>query len=140
MANMKKTSTIFSTNHTSPGTQVNGGTGKGGSQPPMNRMVVSAHMVRMAMYSPKKKSRNGVDEYSTEKPATSSDSASTRSNGGRFVSAKAETKKTMNIGNSGSQNQLNRPKRPACALTTSVRFRDPTHNSTVIMTKPMETS
>ena len=39
------------------------------------------------------------------KPATSSDSASTRSNGGRLVSASAETKKTTNIGNSGSQYQ-----------------------------------
>src|SRR5262245_9126507 len=134
MANMKKTATILSTNQISPGTQVNGGTGKGGSQPPKNRMVVSAHMVRMATYSPKKKSGNGVDEYSTAKPATSSDSASTRSNGGRLVSASAETKNTMNIGNSGSQNQLKSPKRPACALTTSVRLSDPTHNSTVMMT------
>ena len=39
------------------------------------------------------------------KPATSSDSASTRSNGGRLVSASAEMKKTTNIGNSGSQYQ-----------------------------------
>ena len=43
------------------------------------------------------------------KPATSSDSASTRSNGGRLVSASAETKKITNIGSSGSQNQLNMP-------------------------------
>ena len=34
-----------------------------------------------------------MDEYSTMKPATSSDSASTRSKGGRLVSANAETKK-----------------------------------------------
>src|SRR5215831_19944881 len=73
-------------------------------------------------------------------PATSSDSASRRSNGGRLVSARAETKNTMNIGNSGSQNQLNRPKRPSCALTMSVRLSEPTHNSTVMMTKPIETS
>ncbi len=39
------------------------------------------------------------------KPATSSDSASTRSKGGRFVSASAEMKKMMNIGNSDSQCQ-----------------------------------
>ena len=39
------------------------------------------------------------------KPATNSDSASGRSKGGRFVSAKAEMKNTMNIGNSGSQCQ-----------------------------------
>ena len=40
------------------------------------------------------------------KPATSSDSASGRSNGGRLVSASAETKNTTNIGNSGSQYQF----------------------------------
>ncbi len=56
------------------------------------------------------------------KPATSSDSASTRSKGGRLVSAKAETKKITNIGSSGSQYQPRRPKRVFCALTISSRF------------------
>src|SRR5712692_5310024 len=109
MANRKNTDSALSENHTTPGTQVNGGIGNGGSQPPM-------------------------------KPATSSDSASTRSNGVRFVSASAEMKKMTNIGNSGSQNQLNSPQCPFCASTMAVRLSDPTHSSTVIMTKPMETS
>src|SRR3954464_12567652 len=74
------------------------------------------------------------------KPATSSDSASTRSNGGRLVSASAEMKNTMNIGNSGSQYQPNRPHAVFCASTTSDRRREPTHSSTVMMTKPIETS
>src|SRR5215471_14058155 len=84
------------------------------------------------------------------KPATSSDSASTRSKGGRLVSASAEMKKTMNIGNSGSQYQFNTvnhgtPRRlaspdAAWASTISLRLSDPAHNSTVIMTKPIETS
>src|SRR5215475_5666033 len=74
------------------------------------------------------------------KPATSSDSASTRSNGGRLVSASAETKNTMNIGNSGNQNQLSSPRPPTWACTMAVRLSEPTHNSTVMMTKPMETS
>ena len=74
------------------------------------------------------------------KPATSSDSASTRSNGGRLVSASAEMKNTTNIGNSGSQNQLNRPYLPSCASTIAVRLSEPTHSSTVMMTKPIETS
>src|SRR5436190_16283357 len=106
MKNMKK---HLSTNQITPGIQVNGATGNGGSQPPRNRMVAIAHMVAMAMYSPRKNSRKGVEEYSTAKPATSSDSASTRSNGGRLVSASAETKNTTNIGSSGSQYQLNIP-------------------------------
>src|SRR5262245_7938309 len=140
MANRKNMKNALSTNQTTPGTQVKGGAGYGGSQPPRNRMVASAHMVAMAMYSPRKNSRNGVAEYSTAKPATSSDSASTRSNGGRFVSASAETKNTTNMGSSGSQNQLNMPYLPSCASTIAVRLSEPTHSNPVMMTKPIETS
>ena len=82
------------------------------------------------------------------KPATSSDSASTRSKGGRFVSASAEMKKMMNIGNSGMKYQSRKdPGRPSmvprpvcCERTISVRFSEPAHISTVTMTKPIETS
>src|SRR5207302_9676934 len=140
MANMKNTPTAFSTNHTTPGIQVNGGTGNGGSQPPRNRIVHMAHMVAIATYSPSMNIMYGVEPYSTMWPATSSDSASTRSNGGRLVSASAETKDTTNIGRSGSQNQLNRPYLPSCASTIAVRLSEPTHNSTVMMTNPIETS
>src|SRR5262249_48979336 len=140
MENMKKTNSIFRTNQTIPGTQVNGGIGNGGSQPPRNRIVANAPMVAMAVYSPGKKKRNSVAAKSTTQPATSSDSASTRSKGGRLVSASAETKNTMNIGNSGSQNQLSRPKRPSWAFTMSVRLSEPTHSRTVMITKPIETS
>src|SRR5260221_6763560 len=122
MAKRKNMNRTLSANQITPGIQVNGATAKGGSQPPRNRIVAMAHMVAMAMYSPRKNSRNGVEEYSTAKPATSSDSASTRSNGGRFVSASAETKKTTNIGNSGSQNQLNKPDLPSCASTNAQRM------------------
>src|SRR6185437_12563141 len=60
-------------------------------QPPMNRIAPIAHIVVIATYSPSMNNRYGVEPYSTMKPATSSDSASTRSNGGRLVSASAET-------------------------------------------------
>ena len=73
--------------------------------------------------------------YSTKKPATISLSPSGRSNGERLVSASAEMKNTMNIGNSGMQNQI-----CCCASTMSVRFRLPTQSSTETMTKPIETS
>src|SRR6478672_9442608 len=73
-------------------------------------------------------------------PATSSDSASTRSNGGRFVSASAEMKKIMNIGNSHSQYQPSRPHFEFCASTMSVMRNGPTQSSTVMITKPIETS
>src|SRR5439155_2757074 len=140
MAKRKNMNEHLSTNQITPGIQVNGATGNGGSQPPRNRMVAIAHMVAMAMYSPRKNSRKGVEEYSTAKPATSSDSASTRSNGGRLVSASAETKNTTNIGSSGSQYQPNRPHRVFCASTMSVMRSEPTQSSTVIITKPIETS
>src|ERR671939_2022367 len=96
----------FSVNQITPGIHVNGGSATGGSQPPRNRIVAIAHIVTIATYSPSMNKRYGVEPYSTMKPATSSDSASTRSKGGRLVSASAETKKTTNIGRSGSQYQL----------------------------------
>ncbi len=112
-------------------------------------MVVSAHISTMATYSPSMNIMYGVEEYSIMWPATSSDSASGRSNGGRLVSASAEMKKMMNIGNSASQCQSRkdggRPSHGAEAVilrtcTMSVRLSEPTQSSTVMMTKPMETS
>src|SRR6185295_1104646 len=137
---MKNTARHFSVNQITPGTQVNGTIGTGGSQPPMNRMVAMAHMVAIATYSPSMNIMYGVEPYSTMKPATSSDSASTRSNGGLFVSANAEMKNTTNIGNSGNQYQLNSPYFPSCAATMADRFSDPAQSSTVMITKPIETS
>src|ERR1700742_1398418 len=132
---MKNTKNALRMSQMMPGTQVNGTNGIGDSQPPMNRMVHIAHMVAMATYSPSMNSMYGVEPYSTMKPATSSDSASTRSNGGRLVSASAEMKKMMNIGNSGSQNQFSTvnqgmPRavaspRDACASTIALRLSDP---------------
>src|SRR6201996_1009291 len=136
IANRKKKKNTFSRNHTIPGTQVNGAIASGGSQPPKNRIVHIAHIRTTLTYSPRKNSRNGVDEYSTKKPATSSDSASTRSKGGRLVSASAETKKIGSIGN--RMEKTNQP--CSCALTMADRFSDPANSSTGMMTKPMETS
>src|ERR1700687_2619857 len=140
MAIRKNRKPTLARNHTMPGTSVSGHTGNGGSQPPRNIMVPSAHMVMIATYSPSMNSMYGVDEYSTMKPATSSDSASPKSNGGRLVSASAEMKNTTNMGKSGSQYQPNSPKRPSWASTMSLRLSEPAHSSTVMMTKPMETS
>src|SRR5262245_27323301 len=140
MANRKNMKHSLSVNQITPGTQVNGAIGNGGSQPPRNRMVAMAHMVTIATYSPSMNIRYGVEPYSTMKPATSSDSASTRSNGGRLVSASAETKKITNIGRSHSQYQPNMPSRVSCAATMAESFSEPAHSSTVMMTKPIETS
>src|ERR1041385_1365615 len=146
---MKNTNNALSTNQITPGTQVNGAIGTGGSQPPMTRIVVIAHMVAMATYSPSMNIMYGVEPYSTMKPATSSDSASTRSNGGRLVSASAETKNTPNIGRSGSQYQFSTlsqgsPTSDArpwfCASTIAESLSEPAQSSTVMKTKPIETS
>src|SRR3954471_17623851 len=94
----------------------------------------SAHMVVMATYSPSMNIMYGAEPYSTMKPATSSDSASTRSNGGRSPSASADTKNTPNIGNSGNQYQFRKlsqgsPTQDArpwfCASTMAERFSEP---------------
>src|SRR5918998_3364069 len=139
MAIMKNKKLALSTNQTTPGTQVKGGNGIGDSQPPRKRIVPRAHIPMMATYSPSMNIRNGVDEYSTMKPATSSDSASGRSKGGRFVSAIAEMKKITNMGNSGSQYQPSRPRPVSWARTICDRLREPTIISTVMITKPSET-
>ena len=52
MANRKNRKNALSTNQITPGIQVKGGTGNGGSQPPRNRIVPMAHMVPIATYSP----------------------------------------------------------------------------------------
>src|SRR5262245_14913054 len=128
---------VLSTNQTMPGTSVSGQIGTGGNQPPRNRIVPSAHIVAIATYSPSMNIMYGVEPYSTMKPATSSDSASTRSNGGRLVSASAEMKKMTNIGSNGSQYQPKMPYLVFCASTIAVRFSEPTQSKTVMMTKPM---
>src|ERR1700685_1306900 len=115
---MKNTKNTLSTKQITPGPQVKGGSATGASRPPMNRIAAIAHIVVTATYSPSMNSRYGVEPYSTMKPATSSDSASTRSNGGRLVSASAETKNTTNIGNSHSQYQPSIPQSDFCASTT----------------------
>src|SRR5258706_6698207 len=145
IANRKKKKSTLMTNQTTPGTAVSAaamggiadkGQKSGGSQPPKNRMVHIAHISTTLTYSPKKKSRNGVEEYSTKKPATSSDSASTRSKGGRLVSASAETKKTGSMGR-----RIENANQPCSwARTMAERLSEPANKRTVMMTKPIETS
>src|SRR5690606_1678609 len=149
MANRKNTNSAFSRNQTIPGTQVKGANPSGGNHPPMNRIAVSEHISAIETYSPSMNIMYGVEPYSTMKPATSSDSASVRSNGGRLVSARAEMKNTTNIGSSGSQYQFRNVShgspmavaRPVSwARTMSDRLSEPAHRRTVTTTKPIETS
>src|ERR1700683_5111356 len=101
---MNRQTQIFRMNQMGPGIQVNGAMPHGASQPPRNRIVVSALIRIMLAYSPRKNSAKAIALYSTKKPATISLSPSGRSNGERLVSARHEMKNTINIGNSGRQN------------------------------------
>src|ERR1700719_2906800 len=71
--------------------------GQSGCQPPRKRSVATEQTVTMLAYSAMKKAANVMLLYSTWKPATSSFSASGRSNGMRLVSAKAEIMKIMKL-------------------------------------------
>src|SRR5262249_34754045 len=136
---MKKKNTTLAMNQMTPGIAFSGHTPTTGCQPPKNSTCGIAQMSTMFTYSAMKNNRNGVEEYSTKYPATSSDSASGRSKGGRFVSARPEMKNMTNIGNSGPRKNQCRMSGP-CARTMSDRFNDPASNRTVIRMKPMETS
>src|SRR5580704_16789477 len=109
---MKKKKPIFSRNHRIPSAGIlSGQILMGDSQPPRNRMLISPHSIMMFIYSARKNIRNGVEEYSTKKPATNSLSASRRSKGGCWVSASDETKKITSMGKSSeNQFQWNRPR------------------------------
>src|SRR3954471_10117228 len=75
--------------------------GHGARQPPRNSVVASAQTVVTLMYSARKNIANLIDAYSVWNPATSSVSASGRSNGARLVSPTIETRYMRNDGISG---------------------------------------
>src|SRR5579864_2752873 len=71
--------------------------GNGGCHPPRNSSVPTQETVTMLAYSAMKKLANFIEEYSTWNPATSSFSASGRSNGTRLVSANAAMMNRMKL-------------------------------------------
>src|SRR3954449_2710718 len=79
--------------------------GHGARQPPRNSVVAKAATVVTLMYSARKNMANLIDPYSVWKPATSSVSASARSNGARLVSPTIDTRYIRNDGMSGSAYQ-----------------------------------
>ena len=134
---------VFSSHQCSPessaGCQAAAGVpANGDSQPPKNSTAVSAAIRVMAAYSARKNSAKAAPEYSTWKPATSSDSPSTTSNGARLVSATPDTRYTSSSGSSGQANQAPTP--PACAATMAARLRLPASISTPTSAKPMAIS
>src|SRR5271166_805355 len=74
--------------------------GQGACQPPKNMTVASEETVIMLTYSANMNIAKLSDEYSVWKPATSSPSASGRSNGARLVSPTMDTRYVVNDGSS----------------------------------------
>src|SRR3954468_17564583 len=72
--------------------------GQGARHPPRKSVVASALTVVMLTYSARKNMANLIEEYSVWKPATSSLSASGRSNGARLVSPTIDTRYITNDG------------------------------------------
>ena len=82
--------------------------------------MATAERVTMLTYSARKNRANFSDEYSVWKPPTSSDSASGRSNGARFVSPTIDTAKITKL--TGSS-QMYQP--VDCAATMSAVDSEP---------------
>src|SRR5216110_3026748 len=92
----------------------------GPCQPAKKSVTASAESVIRLMYSAVWKSPQRMPPYSVWYPATSSVSASGRSNGGRLVSAIIAKKKTSSPASCGMKNQIVAP----CLLTMSTRLSD----------------
>src|SRR5439155_4647362 len=91
--------------------------GIGPSQPPKNEMAASPLTRNIEPYSAMKKKLQRSPEYSVWNPATSSLSASARSNGARFTLAVAQVKYTQNTAKvNGSWKISQFVNSPACML------------------------
>lgn len=93
--NKKQNVVIFKQNKKTPPTQ-----------PPRKKIVKIVAIKIILLYSAKKNIAKIMDEYSTLYPATSSASASGKSNGALFVSANIEIKKIIEQGSNGKINQI----------------------------------
>ena len=93
---VKRKARTLRENHRVGQTQATRSTRIGPSGPPRKRVTAIADMVITFMNSARKNRANRIELYSVWNPPTSSCSASTRSNGGRFNSAVPATRKTRN--------------------------------------------
>src|SRR3954466_8200084 len=92
---MKKMTTKPILNRTTKGsTHVGGSMPNGSSQPPKKTVVTMPETTSTLRYSAKECDAKRAPPYSVMEPCTSSAAASTRSNGGRLVSAKDAVRKT----------------------------------------------
>jgi hypothetical protein len=75
-------------------------------KPPKNIKTANVLIKIIEPYSARKKSAKPILAYSTLKPETSSDSASGKSNGARFVSARIDIKNIKNNGKKGKAKKI----------------------------------
>src|SRR5262249_9667956 len=95
-------------------------------QPPRNMVTAMPDTANMLPYSAMKKSSQRNPEYSVWKPATSSLSASSRSNGARLQLDVAQMKKTQKATKvNGSWKMYQFQKKPVCWFTTEFKFKVP---------------
>jgi hypothetical protein len=90
------------------------------NHPPKNNKIFKVDIKIIFEYSPKKNRANNIPEYSILYPATISASASGKSKGARFVSAKDDIKKIMARGKNGIINHIVF----SCVKTISKKFKD----------------
>ena len=105
-------------------------------QPPQNRITIMVDITMILLYSPKKNKANTMELYSRLYPATSSASASGRSNGALFVSASIVMKKIMPIGGIKNINH----NVSCCIDIISIKFNDPLHSAIITRIIPIDTS
>ena len=98
--NPNRIATTLIPNHKKPGIRKKSN-GKGESHPPKKHSAVIVLIRIIFEYSPRKKRANPMAEYSVKYPATNSASASGKSKGARFVSAKIHTNQTITAGKRG---------------------------------------
>ena len=89
----------------------------------------------MEQYSARKNRANPIEAYSTLKPETSSDSASGRSKGARFVSARILTKNIKKRGKKGTAK-----KTKPWNSTIDTKFIEPVQSNAATNKIPIETS
>ena len=121
--------------YSAPGIQLKGIIFKIGCHPPKNKIPATDDINIILLYSAKKNNAKPIAEYSTLYPETNSASASGKSKGCRFVSAKALIKNIINLGNKGKAYQT------VVWLSIIVeKFKDPVNKRIPTIRTPKETS
>lgn len=109
---------------------------KGAAHPPRNNKANKKLINIIWEYSAKKNKAKDIEEYSTLKPETNSDSPSVKSKGALLVSAKQEMKNIKAAGSNGNINQIVW----LCTWIIVVKFNEPAQRIAEIIIKPIETS